>query len=172
MSRPAQGGPDVIHCSSVKTTITINGHTYSNVEEMPPEVRRQYDVAMGMLADKDRNGIPDILEGKGAPPPPDAGNPAPRNFVAKFETTRIRVNGQEYSRWEDVPQAVRASLEQARAASGDLGLSQTAAPPAKRATFPTRPAPANDGLRIGLPWLVVLLVVAVLAGFLIALKLR
>jgi hypothetical protein len=156
----------------VKTTITINGQTYSHIEQMPPEVRRQYEAAMGMLADKDRNGIPDILEGKDAPPPPDGGNPATRNFVAKFETTRIRVNGQEYSRWEDVPQAVRDSIEKARAASGPMEIFQTAAPTARRAAIPTRPAPADDGLRIGLPWLVLLLLVAVLAGFLIALKLR
>ena len=43
-------------------TITINGRTYSSPEEMPPEVREQFEKAMSMLADKNNNGIPDALE--------------------------------------------------------------------------------------------------------------
>ena len=45
------------------TRITVNGKTYSSVEEMPPEIRQQYEKAMSMLADKNHNGIPDVLEG-------------------------------------------------------------------------------------------------------------
>ena len=45
------------------TRITVNGQTYNSVEEMPPEVRQQYEKAMGMLADKNNNGVPDVLEG-------------------------------------------------------------------------------------------------------------
>ena len=44
-------------------SITINGQTYSSVEQMPPDVREQYEKAMSMLADVNRNGIPDVLEG-------------------------------------------------------------------------------------------------------------
>src|SRR5437870_5950311 len=45
------------------TRITVNGQTYASVDEMPSEVRQQYEKAMSMLADKNRNGIPDVLEG-------------------------------------------------------------------------------------------------------------
>jgi hypothetical protein len=44
-------------------TITVNGRPYSSPEEMPPEVREQFEKAMSMLADKNNNGIPDALEG-------------------------------------------------------------------------------------------------------------
>ncbi|MGH7859948.1 MAG: hypothetical protein ACREQY_21690, partial [Candidatus Binatia bacterium] len=45
--------------------IVINGKEYATVEEMPPEIRAVYDKAMALLADKDANDVPDILEGKG-----------------------------------------------------------------------------------------------------------
>src|SRR5438094_6639249 len=48
-----------------RTKITINGQSYDSVDQMPPEVRKQYETAMSMLADRDGNGIPDVLEGKG-----------------------------------------------------------------------------------------------------------
>ena len=44
-------------------TITLNGRTYNSVEEMPPDVREQFEKAMSLLADKNNNGIPDALEG-------------------------------------------------------------------------------------------------------------
>jgi hypothetical protein len=45
-------------------TITVNGRTYSSVDEMPPDVREQYEKAMSLLADRNGNGIPDVLEGQ------------------------------------------------------------------------------------------------------------
>jgi hypothetical protein len=47
------------------TKIVVDGKEYANVEEMPPEVRAVYEDAMSFVADKDANGVPDILEGKG-----------------------------------------------------------------------------------------------------------
>ena len=47
------------------TRITVNGQTYNSVEEMPSDVRQQYEKAMSALADENRNGIPDVLEGVG-----------------------------------------------------------------------------------------------------------
>jgi hypothetical protein len=44
------------------TQITVNGRAYRSVDEMPPDVRAEYEQAMQMLADKDGNGVPDILE--------------------------------------------------------------------------------------------------------------
>jgi hypothetical protein len=156
----------------VKPSITVNGQTYSSVEEMPPEVRRQYQFAMGLLADKDGNGIPDVLEGKDLPVGAESGDAINTNFVARLATTTIKVNGQEYSRWEDVPASIRDAIEKARAAPQGKPTLETIAPPPKRAAIPVRPAPVSGGLRIGLPWLILLILAAILAGFLIALKLR
>jgi hypothetical protein len=156
----------------VKTSITVNGQTYSSIEEMPPEVRRQYEFAMGLLADKDGNGIPDVLEGRDVPVQADSGNLINSSFVTKVMASTIKVNGQEYSRWEDVPSTIRDAIEKARAApQGKAGL-ETRVPTPQRASIPGRPVPASEGLRIGLPWLILLILAAILAGFLIALKLR
>jgi hypothetical protein len=48
--------------SSTWTEISINGKTYHSVDEMPPDVRAQFEQMQGMLVDKDNNGIPDIAE--------------------------------------------------------------------------------------------------------------
>lgn len=48
--------------SSTVTEITINGKTYHSVDEMPPDVRAQYEQMEAMFADKNNNGIPDIAE--------------------------------------------------------------------------------------------------------------
>src|SRR5436305_997655 len=53
--------------STSTTRITIDGKTYSSADEMPPEAREKYEKMMSMLADRDGNGVPDILEGKGDP---------------------------------------------------------------------------------------------------------
>lgn len=42
--------------------ITVNGKTYGSVEEMPPDVRAQFEKMQSMLVDNDHNGIPDIAE--------------------------------------------------------------------------------------------------------------
>jgi len=43
--------------------IVINGKTYKNADEMPPDVRQQYEEAMSAL-DANRNGLPDFMEGR------------------------------------------------------------------------------------------------------------
>lgn len=47
---------------STWTEITVNGKTYHSVDEMPPDVRAQYERMQGMLVDRNNNGIPDIAE--------------------------------------------------------------------------------------------------------------
>ena len=45
------------------TQITINGVTYASVDEMPPEVRKQYEETMGrLMEDRNQNGVPDLFE--------------------------------------------------------------------------------------------------------------
>src|SRR5262249_27258510 len=48
----------------VQMRIKVNGQTYNSVEEMPPDVREQYQKAMSSLPDRDGNGVPDIFEGR------------------------------------------------------------------------------------------------------------
>jgi len=48
----------------MSTRITVNGVQYKSVEEMPADVRAEYERAMSLLADRDGNGVPDVLEGK------------------------------------------------------------------------------------------------------------
>jgi hypothetical protein len=49
----------------VARKIVINGKEYASTDEMPPEIRAVYEEAMSVLADRDANGVPDLLEGKG-----------------------------------------------------------------------------------------------------------
>jgi hypothetical protein len=44
-------------------TIIHGGQTYTNIDDLPPEARSKYQQAMSALADKDGDGIPDILQG-------------------------------------------------------------------------------------------------------------
>ena len=87
----------------MRPTIRINGRDYDGPESMPPEVRRLYDDAMRQagdaLADRDGNGIPDVVESAGLGPP--------RTVVEQ----RIVVNGRSYDRVEDVPADVRQLVE-------------------------------------------------------------
>jgi hypothetical protein len=71
-----------------KTRITVNGKTYGSVEEMPADVRREYEQAMRLLADQNRNGIPDVFEG--------GGGEGTRTVITDVTTTTQRfVNGRE-----------------------------------------------------------------------------
>lgn len=43
--------------------VAFEGQTYTNVDDMPPQVREAYEKAMAVLSDSDQDGMPDILEG-------------------------------------------------------------------------------------------------------------
>ena len=101
--------------------ITVNGKTYSNVDEMPPDVRRQYEQGMrSMMADRDGDGVPDILEH-----PRSSGSTASVS-VNKFQ--HITVNGKSYERLEDVPAEFRDVIAKAL---NNPKLSSTSAPPSR-----------------------------------------
>jgi hypothetical protein len=97
-------------------TIVIDGKTYNSVEEMPPDVRQKYEMALQALADangnhipdalenilmdKDKNGVPDVLENSGM------GN----NVISHI---KITVNGKEFNGIENLPPEARAKYEAA-----------------------------------------------------------
>ena len=110
--------------------IVIDGKTYKSVDEMPPDVRQQYELAMRslkdqdgnripnlfeqniVLADKNRNGIPDIIEN----------TPGERIFA---NAMKIVVDGQEFDNIDDLPPEIRAKYERAM---GTLDLNRNGMP--------------------------------------------
>ena len=82
------------------THIVIDGRVYTSVDEMPPEVRAQYEQAMRALQDENRDGAPDIFE-------------APSSPQIVTNLTKFVVDGMEYDRLEDLPPEARARYEQA-----------------------------------------------------------
>jgi hypothetical protein len=96
----------------VSQHITINGRTYASVNEMPPEVRRQYESAMQMLA-KGRGGLAGDVAGSDVNISTQGSDPAHHKTVTKMTASRIVINGKEYSQWEDVPPEARAAFQSA-----------------------------------------------------------
>ena len=93
----------------------VNGKTYASLDEMPPETRKAYEQAMGMLRDENQNGMPDILEGK------------PGANVSTFQTTlnlpgsmQIIADGKTYSSVDEMPADARITYDQAMAKLGPL----------------------------------------------------
>jgi hypothetical protein len=84
--------------------IIFNGQTYNSVDDMPPDARQAYDQAMGMLADKNKDGKPDAFER------PAGGMP---NMMGS--TTAWTVNGQAMQGLENLPPETRQKIEQAMA---------------------------------------------------------
>jgi hypothetical protein len=119
---------------NVSTRITINGREYASVDEMPPDVLAIYQQSMSMLADRDGNGVPDILEG---------GNvkiTGGENFkLISAVSRKITVNGKSYERFEDLPAELQQKLR-------DSGIGAQAAPSSPVQTNQTarqfRPMPA------------------------------
>ncbi len=48
------------------TRLIFNGQEYDGPEAMPPDVRNAYQVMLDQLQDKDKDGIPDVLQGGSA----------------------------------------------------------------------------------------------------------
>jgi hypothetical protein len=69
--------PDVFEGAttvSQSTQFVVDGKTYGSLDELPPEARQRYEQAMGQF-DKNRDGVPDVLEslaGLTRPAQPDA----------------------------------------------------------------------------------------------------
>lgn len=95
--------------------IVIDGKSYNSVDEMPPDVRQQYEEAMrelkvqgipnvfennNILADQNRNGIPDIVEN----------TPGQKIFA---NSMKILMDGKEFNSLDELPPEVRAKYEQA-----------------------------------------------------------
>ena len=110
--------------------IVINGKTYNSVDEMPEDVRKQYEQAMNSIRDENRNQIPDafesmnILADKDRDGIPDAFENMSSNVVVSGNM-KIIVDGKEFNSLEDLPPDVRARYEQAM---GKLDANQNGMP--------------------------------------------
>ena len=97
--------------------IVIDGKTYKSVEEMPEDVRRNYESAISQLADKDKDGVPDALESltnladQNKNGMPDAFEGLTSNVITS--STKIIANGTEYNSLDELPPDIRAKYEQA-----------------------------------------------------------
>jgi hypothetical protein len=95
------------------TTITVNGQTYKSVEEMPPDVRKIYESMISRLTeDKDGDGVPDVLQGKGG------------NSVVQ-KSTRSVVFSKQYNSPEEVPPELRQLIDSAQAKPPEPGVRVT-----------------------------------------------
>jgi hypothetical protein len=86
--------------------IVIDGKTYRSVDEMPEDVRRNYENAMRGL-DHNRDGTPDAFEGS------TAFQSTTANVI---NASKIIVNGQVLDGLDQLPPEVRAKYEQAMGA--------------------------------------------------------
>jgi UTP-glucose-1-phosphate uridylyltransferase len=141
--------------SKTLNRITINGQTYNSVEEMPPDIRGQYEAAMGKLADRNANGVPDIFE----QPPSD---PSHTNIMVSSSSHKFVVNDQTYDRLEDIPPQLRSQIIDA------IPESFQAEPTTGRTLnyqrqFEAEPAP-RGGVTLHLTWPTIILLAAIVSA--------
>ncbi len=91
----------------MSSRIVFNGHEYDGVEDMPADVRQQYETALQALSAADRKLMDAAEHGSGV------------SFKLNVQR-RFKINGKEYGSVEEMPPDVRALYEQALAANPSL----------------------------------------------------
>jgi hypothetical protein len=82
------------------TRIIFNGQEYDSPEAMPADVRKAYQELLDQLKDRDKDGIPDVLQG-------GAGN------VLGIQQTSVSFNGRTLDDVRGLPAPVRRLIENA-----------------------------------------------------------
>lgn len=155
--------------------IVFNGQEYSSVEAMPPDVRQAWRQVMGMFADRNGDGVPDLFQGEGVEP-------------TVIQQSSFVVNGKTYPSLDAMPPDVRRMYEQAMGAVEAMGPGAGTPPretplsfaiTAGQTTTPEPPAQRTRGgsasprwgedapSRFSLPWMLVLVLLAVLVWVLL-----
>ncbi len=98
--------------------IVVDGKAYSSIEEMPPDIREKYELAMCLLGDADEEFIPSkfkskkVLADQNRDGVPDMlANMVAANAVV--DGMKIVFDGREFNRIEDLPPEARAHYEEA-----------------------------------------------------------
>jgi len=110
--------------------IVINSKTYNSVDEMPEDVRKQYEDAMSTLKDENRNHIPDAFENmniftdRDRDGIPDVFEDTSSNVIISG-STKIIVDGKEFNGLADLPPDLRIRYDQAM---GKLDANQNGMP--------------------------------------------
>ena len=112
--------------------IVFNGQEYDSVDAMPPDVRKEYEVALETLRKSGGEEILSMLQR-------DMGVTGPHIMATVRE---IVVNGQKYASVEAMPPDVRRGYEQAMARLAPSG--ETGRPPVAPAARAVRPPPIGD----------------------------
>ena len=134
--------------------ITINGREYSSVEEMPPDVRKEYERAMSLLADRDGNGVPDVFEGQLNSSASVTTTGAAKDFTSTVVTSsQYVVNGKNYDRWEDISAELREVVKNAGTSGQPLDMSRTISSTRDfRMSGNDDPTAQTSGITIRLTW--------------------
>lgn len=90
--------------------IVFNGKSYASIDEMPPEERKVYEQVVGMFADKNQDGVPDVFEGARG-----IGEVNVHSVSISSDQAQIVVDGKAYSSADDMPADVRQNYNQAMA---------------------------------------------------------
>jgi hypothetical protein len=100
---------------AMPTNIIFNGRAYDSPEAMPEDVRKAYQAMLDQLQDKDKDGIPDLLQGGGT-----------RNVLGVTGTS-VTFNGRTWEGLGSLPAPVRRLLENAigHGKSEDAGPSES-----------------------------------------------
>jgi len=130
----------------VSLKIVFNGKQYDSVDAMPPDVRKEYEVALETLRKSGGEEILSVLQR-------DMGVTG-THIKATFR--EIVVNGKKYDSVDAMPPDVRRTYEQAMARVAPSGAAVR--PPVTAAARSIRPPPIGDdaGARGGGLWRIVL----------------
>jgi len=98
--------------------IVIDGKTYNDVNEMPPDIRQKYEEAMRSLGDANGNQIPDTFESLNIFADKDKNGvlDVVENLTAGHavvNSMKIIVDGNEFNGLENLPPEARARYEEA-----------------------------------------------------------
>ena len=115
--------------------IVIDGKTYHSAEEMPPDIRQKYEEAMRSLGDANSNRVPDAFESGLSQPVnilADKNQNGLRDIVenlvagqAAINSMKVIVDGKEFNGLEGLPPEARAKYE---AAMGKLDANKNGIP--------------------------------------------
>ena len=81
------------------TKITVNGHHYDSIDQMPPDVRELYSKAMAALREPGAQNLSSLIK---------------KGIVSHTVKESITYNGREYKSFDELPPEARSLFEKFR----------------------------------------------------------